>query len=92
MSTTVVKHIYIKEEYYFELEVFQRQVSIKPQLKFKHQINNSTDIPFIPKIRTKPNAITPLPGKSLIISVSLNFVMMNIILLSNDDTNGFRTN
>ncbi|CAF1195051.1 unnamed protein product [Adineta steineri] len=38
-----------------------RQVLEKPQLKFKHKINNSTQIPFIPKIRNKPNALTPLP-------------------------------
>lgn len=34
----------------------------KPQLKFTDKVNNSSQLPFIPKLRTKPNAQTPLPS------------------------------
>jgi hypothetical protein len=33
----------------------------KPQKYFKDKIDNST-LPFLPKIRQKPNALRPLPG------------------------------
>ncbi|CAF1371873.1 unnamed protein product [Adineta ricciae] len=39
-----------------------RPVLEKPQLKFKCKIDNTAEIPFVPKLRTKPNAITPLPA------------------------------
>ncbi|CAF0947027.1 unnamed protein product [Rotaria sordida] len=54
-----------------------RQVLIKPQLKFKHKIDNSTIIPFIPKIRIKPNAVTPLP----MIMMQMNFEPIDLGLL-----------
>ena len=31
-------------------------------MKFTDKINNSPHVPFIPKIRIKPNALTPLPS------------------------------
>ena len=34
---------------------------IKSQLSFKDKIDNS-NLPFIPKLRHKPNALRPLPG------------------------------
>lgn len=34
----------------------------KPQLSFKDKLDNS-NLPFIPKIRHKHNALRPLPGK-----------------------------
>ncbi|CAF2310522.1 unnamed protein product [Rotaria sp. Silwood2] len=33
----------------------------KPQIKFTDKVDNNPQIPFIPKIRIKPNAIVPLP-------------------------------
>jgi exosome complex exonuclease RRP6 len=33
----------------------------KPQLYFRDNVDN-TNLPFIPKIRVKPNAIKPLQG------------------------------
>ncbi|CAF0798614.1 unnamed protein product [Rotaria sp. Silwood1] len=33
----------------------------KPQIKFTDKVDNNPHTPFIPKLRTKPNAITPLP-------------------------------
>jgi hypothetical protein len=35
----------------------------KPQLKFTDKVDNNPQTPFIPKLRTKPNASTPLPSK-----------------------------
>ncbi|CAF3327692.1 unnamed protein product [Rotaria socialis] len=32
----------------------------KPQIKFTDKVDNNPQIPFIPKLRTKPNAIVPL--------------------------------
>lgn len=34
---------------------------IKPQVNFSDRIDNS-HLPFVPKIRVKPNAIKPLPS------------------------------
>lgn len=34
----------------------------KPQLKFTDKVNNNSLIPFISKLRSKPNARTPLPS------------------------------
>ncbi len=61
---------------------------MKPQLKFKHKVDNSALIPFIPKIRGKPNAITPLPSKFF----KVFLWMLKGRMFSNDDTDGFRTN
>jgi exosome complex exonuclease RRP6 len=33
----------------------------KPQLKFTDKVDNNPQMHFIPKLRTKPNALTPLP-------------------------------
>ncbi|CAF3293502.1 unnamed protein product [Rotaria socialis] len=54
-----------------------RQVVIKPQLKFKHKIDNSTQIPFIPKIRNKPHAQIPLP----MFMTQMNFEPIGLDLL-----------
>jgi len=51
-----------KKKIQSQFHCFQRQVSVKPQVNFKHKINNDPSIPFIPKIRIKPNAIKPLPA------------------------------
>ena len=37
----------------------------KPQLNFMHEIENSRDHPFYPKIRSKPHALVPLNLKEL---------------------------
>lgn len=34
----------------------------KPQKLFNDKIDNSFEIPFVPKIRSKPNALRPLSG------------------------------
>lgn len=39
----------------------KRGVIQKPQIQFKDKINNSI-LPFVPKIREKPNALRVLPG------------------------------
>ncbi|CAF4023045.1 unnamed protein product [Rotaria sp. Silwood2] len=54
-----------------------RQVLIKPQLNFQYKIDNSTIIPFIPKIRIKPNALTPLP----MMMAQMNFEPIDLDLL-----------
>ncbi|UJR25986.1 hypothetical protein I4U23_007334 [Adineta vaga] len=45
----------------FSLNHQQTKNIPKPQLKFSEKIDNTPYTPFIPKIRTKPNAKTPLP-------------------------------
>lgn len=32
----------------------------KPQESFMNEIDNSRDTPFVPRLRSKPNAVTPL--------------------------------
>lgn len=32
----------------------------KPQMAFRDQIDNARDTPFVPRLRGKPNAVTPL--------------------------------
>lgn len=44
------------------LAVFTKRGAIqKAQLQFKDKVDNSS-LPFVPKIRQKPNALKPLPG------------------------------
>lgn len=45
----------------FSLNHQQTKNIPKPQLKFSDKVDNNPQIPFIPKLRTKPNAQTPLP-------------------------------
>jgi hypothetical protein len=45
----------------------------KPQKQFQDKIDNSF-VPFLPKIRQKPNALTPLSGKAI-----LNIIQTSII-------------
>ncbi len=56
----------------------------KPQKFFKDKIDNS-NLPFLPKIRQKPNAMVPLPGLSaffkqmlIIVDLILKFLDRNI--------------
>jgi len=46
---------------FFALNHQQTKNIPKPQLKFTDKVNNNPQTPFIPRIRTKPNAQTPLP-------------------------------
>lgn len=48
---------------FFALNHQQTKNIPKPQLKFTDKVNNNPQTPFIPRIRTKPNAQTPLPGE-----------------------------
>ena len=43
-------------------EITKKTVIQKPQKLFSDKIDNSY-LPFVPKLRTKPNALRPLPGK-----------------------------
>lgn len=44
----------------------------KSQRLFKDKIDNS-ELPFVPKIRQKPNALVPLPGIYLVYSSNSQF-------------------
>lgn len=41
----------------------KRGVFQKPQIYFKDKVDNS-NLPFVPKIRQKPNALRPLSGRN----------------------------
>ncbi|CAF1527113.1 unnamed protein product, partial [Didymodactylos carnosus] len=43
----------------YDVSKKKREV-IKPQLNFTDKVNNNDTIPFIPRIKLKPNAISPL--------------------------------
>lgn len=38
----------------------------RPQLKFPDPIDNNAAVPFMPKLRTKPNALVPLAERYLL--------------------------
>ncbi len=42
---------------------YKQKIIQKPQKTFTDKIDNSY-LPFVPRIRKKPNALRPLPGKN----------------------------
>lgn len=48
---------------------FEHKKVMKPQELFSDKVDNS-NLPFLPKLRTKPNAIEQLPGKYYYIVVN----------------------
>ena len=61
----------------------------KPQLKFTDKVDNTSQMPFIPKLRTKPNAHTPLPSKLYSHSDRFSILYILLVAFSQVDSQSF---